>query len=198
MQFLFRVRNITKNEWFYVWSETTPTVDPNYPLDEVDYNSIVILEREVITDPFVQVDLTLGIDLATTNTELPLNLNTIIKSGTGFIVNSTNITIENPGTYEVLSSVCGELTGFEVGNRRRALRVELNRNSESLIQATRAGGYARTVNTGRTCHAGGSYIINITEPNETIGIHTQDTSTQSKSSISFTVQGGYLKIKRTG
>ena len=40
----YRGRNITKNEWFYVWAETEPTADPSNPSDEIDLNSIVIVD----------------------------------------------------------------------------------------------------------------------------------------------------------
>jgi len=42
---LYRVRNTTKNEWFYVWSTTTPTEDPDNPGDNIDPESAVIVEK---------------------------------------------------------------------------------------------------------------------------------------------------------
>lgn len=147
-------------------------------------------------DSQVQVDITIGTNLIPIIAEINLDTSTEIQIGTDFTVNSNNITIANPGIYEVEWSICGQMNGSSTGNRRRCLQTELNRNSGTIVQATRGGGYTRTVNTGNTCQACGSYLIETTSANETVGLRTEDTSSQSSSSITFTVQGGYLRVKR--
>jgi len=42
----YRVKNTTKDEWFYVWSEIPPTEDPNNPTDAIDTDSIAIVDKE--------------------------------------------------------------------------------------------------------------------------------------------------------
>ena len=146
-------------------------------------------------DSQVQADFTLGTDLLSINSELAINTGSEIQVGTDFTVNANNITIANAGTYRVSWNVCAIITGT-TNNRRRNLQTELNRNSGTIVQATRAAGYARQGNNANTCSAGGTYLIQTTVADETVAIRTEDVSAQSTSSITFTVVGGYISVER--
>jgi hypothetical protein len=41
----YRIRNVTRNEWSYVWAEDPPTVDPNYPSDTYDLSVTSVVEN---------------------------------------------------------------------------------------------------------------------------------------------------------
>ncbi|RKZ96612.1 MAG: hypothetical protein DRQ40_00440 [Gammaproteobacteria bacterium] len=149
-----------------------------------------------LVDSFVQADFTLGTDLVATNSELTISGATEVQLGVDFTVNSTNITIANPGLYVVTWAVTGEISNANTGNRRRGLMSELNRNTGDIIQATRTGGYARTRDTGRIASAQNSYIIETAAADETVAIRTEDLSTQSSNNITFELTGGFLRVER--
>ena len=195
---IYRIRNTTKNIWAYVEAANPPTSDPNNPGDSVDLNSVSLVSRSERPSglQFMQIDLQLGTDLTQVNAQLPLNTPSSIQMGDSYSVGSNSITFESKGWYRVSWSVCGQISGVTTSNRRRCLQTQLNRNSGTLIDATKTGGYVRTPATGDTCHASGEYVIIVAAPGETVAIHAEDTSSQSTDGITFTVTGGYLSIER--
>jgi hypothetical protein len=165
-------------------------------------SGILDSEVEVVTSGLakataqVQVDLTMETDLLVVNSGIELNTSSTVLVGEGFTVNSDSIDIHEAGTYKVVWNVCGEMGGSSSGNRRRSLQVELLRNGAEVIQATRGGAYARSVTTGKLASVYGDYLIVTYGNNETVGLRTEDVSSQSTNGITFEVSGGYLRVER--
>lgn len=148
------------------------------------------------TPNFVQVDFSTGTDLLIDQNELPFNTSSEVFNGNGFTVNSNNVTLSEAGIYKVDWMVSAELQGSTFALRSRNIVTDLNRNSGTFIVASQTAGSVLSVRRGPVATSKGSYIIETTSNNETLGVRSRDFSTDSSNNIDFVLIAGYCKIQR--
>jgi hypothetical protein len=160
------------------------------------FSAVEDMAITINTPNLVQVEFTAGTDLITTNNLLNLNTGSVLSNGSGFTVDSNNVTLVNIGIYKINWQVTGEITGSTFATRSRNLVTDLNRNSGTFVAATQTAGVATSVRTAPVGTSEGCYIISTNSINETVGIRSRDLSTDSSANITFTLLSGYLRIER--